>query len=192
MPGSDETAVVAVIARRTSALARGRRRGVGRGRGDPADQPGRAAAERDRLLDAAAPDPCRSTADGRRAVPGGIPAPADTAAIVVTSGTTAEPKGVELTRAGMEVMGRGYSAGLDADDRRSLARLPAAAPRRQPRRRSRARTSPASPWTVHDALRPRPRRARAARRRRDDRVASSRRRCCGCSTRARRCTSTGA
>lgn len=42
----------------------------------------------------------------------GVPAPAGTAAIVVTSGTTGEPKGVELTRAGMEVMGRGYSDGL--------------------------------------------------------------------------------
>lgn len=46
------------------------------------------------------------------AYPGGRPAPADTAAIVVTSGTEGTPKGVELTRAGMHVMGRGYSAGL--------------------------------------------------------------------------------
>ena len=48
-------------------------------------------------------------------MPGGrARAAADTAAIVVTSGTEGTPKGVELTRAGMEVMGRGYSAGLDA------------------------------------------------------------------------------
>ena len=46
--------------------------------------------------------------------PGGVPAPAGTAAIVVTSGTEGAPKGVELTRAGMDAMGRGYSAGLDA------------------------------------------------------------------------------
>ena len=32
----------------------------------------------------------------------------------MTSGTTGTPKGVELTRAGMEVMGRGYSNGLEA------------------------------------------------------------------------------
>jgi O-succinylbenzoic acid--CoA ligase len=42
------------------------------------------------------------------------PVPADTAAIVITSGTAGKPKGVELTRTGMEVMGRGYSAGVDA------------------------------------------------------------------------------
>jgi O-succinylbenzoic acid--CoA ligase len=52
--------------------------------------------------------------DGRRPRTDGIPAAADLAAIVVTSGTTGEPKGVELTRTGMEVMGRSYSAGLDA------------------------------------------------------------------------------
>jgi O-succinylbenzoic acid--CoA ligase len=45
-----------------------------------------------------------------------VPAPADTAAIVVTSGTTGDAKGVELTRTGMEVMGHGYSRGLDADE----------------------------------------------------------------------------
>ena len=32
----------------------------------------------------------------------------------MTSGTSGEPKGAELTRTGMEVMGRGYSDGLDA------------------------------------------------------------------------------
>ncbi len=49
----------------------------------------------------------------------GLPAPAGIAAIVATSGTSGAPKGVELTRAGMEVMGRGYSDGLGAgpDDR---------------------------------------------------------------------------
>ena len=45
------------------------------------------------------------------------------------------------------------------------------------------------PCTVHDTLRPRPRRAVAARRRHDDRVARADRRCAGCSTPARRCTS---
>ncbi|HWS47672.1 MAG TPA: fatty acid--CoA ligase family protein [Acidimicrobiia bacterium] len=53
------------------------------------------------------------------------PAAAGTAAIVVTSGTAGAPKGVELTRAGMEVMARGYSAGLGmGPDDRWLACLP--------------------------------------------------------------------
>jgi O-succinylbenzoic acid--CoA ligase len=52
--------------------------------------------------------------DGRRARPGGAPTAAGTAAIMVTSGTTGAPKGVELTRAGMEAMGRAYSAALGA------------------------------------------------------------------------------
>jgi O-succinylbenzoic acid--CoA ligase len=51
-------------------------------------------------------------ADGRRRVEGGVPALAGTAAIVVTSGTTAAPKCVELTAAGRDTMGRGYSAAL--------------------------------------------------------------------------------
>jgi o-succinylbenzoate---CoA ligase len=46
--------------------------------------------------------------------PDGVPGPAGIVAVVVTSGTAGAPKGVELTRAGMEVMGVGYSAGLDA------------------------------------------------------------------------------
>lgn len=55
----------------------------------------------------------------------GVPAPPGTAAIVVTSGTTGEPKGVELTRRGMEVMGRGYSDGVGAGPAdRWLACLP--------------------------------------------------------------------
>ncbi len=44
----------------------------------------------------------------------GAPAASGIAAVVVTSGTAGAPKGVELTRAGMEIMGRGYSAGLEA------------------------------------------------------------------------------
>lgn len=55
----------------------------------------------------------------------GLPVPAGTAAVVVTSGTTGEPKGVELTRAGMDAMGRAYSAGLAATKAdRWLACLP--------------------------------------------------------------------
>jgi O-succinylbenzoic acid--CoA ligase len=46
--------------------------------------------------------------------PGRVPVAADTAAVVVTSGTSGAAKGAELTRTGMEVMGRGYSAGVGA------------------------------------------------------------------------------
>ena len=45
---------------------------------------------------------------------GGEHAAPGIAAVVVTSGTAGEPKGVELTRRGMEVMGHGYSNGLQA------------------------------------------------------------------------------
>src|SRR5689334_561447 len=40
--------------------------------------------------------------DGRRRVPGGVPVSAGVRAVVVTSGTTGAPKGVELTGAGLE------------------------------------------------------------------------------------------
>jgi len=57
-------------------------------------------------------------ADGRRALPGGIPVPAGTAAVVVTSGTTGAPKGVELTTDGATATGRGWAAamGHEPDD----------------------------------------------------------------------------
>jgi O-succinylbenzoic acid--CoA ligase len=121
--------------------------------------PAAPASERDRLI--ARLRPTHLITDGNGAGDGsglgldgahaldGVPAPPDTAAILVTSGTTGEPKGAELTRAGMDVMGRGYSAGLGAgpDDRwlaclplhhvASLAVL------------ARAYVT-AVPWTVHD------------------------------------------
>ena len=54
----------------------------------------------------------------RRAVAGGIPVAEGTAAVVVTSGTTARPKGVELTYDGITAIGHGWAAamGHDADD----------------------------------------------------------------------------
>jgi O-succinylbenzoic acid--CoA ligase len=59
--------------------------------------------------------PTEVRAAGERTVRAdGVRAPEGTAAIVATSGTTGVPKGVELTRAGMEAMARGYSAGLAA------------------------------------------------------------------------------
>jgi O-succinylbenzoic acid--CoA ligase len=123
MPGSDETAVVAVIAA-GHPLAVAAISAWDAGEAILPINPAAPPAERNRLLEQLRPTHLVE-GETREALRGGIPAPAGTAAIVVTSGTTAEPKGVELTRAGMEVMGRGYSAGLDADDRdRWLTCLP--------------------------------------------------------------------
>ena len=123
MPGSDETAVVAVIAA-GHPLAAAAVAAWEAGEAILPINPAAPPAERDRLLSQLRPTHVIAGGD-RQPIPGGVPAPADTAAIVVTSGTTAEPKGVELTRTGMEVMGRGYSAGLDADERdRWLTCLP--------------------------------------------------------------------
>jgi O-succinylbenzoic acid--CoA ligase len=113
MPGSDETVVLAVIAA-GHPMAEASVAAWDAGEAILPINPAAPRAERDRLLDQLRPTHVLS--DGiREPVAGGVPAPADTAAIVVTSGTTAEPKGVELTRTGMEVMGIGYSGGLDAD-----------------------------------------------------------------------------
>jgi O-succinylbenzoic acid--CoA ligase len=123
MPGSDETAVVAVIAA-GHPLAVAAVSAWDAGEAILPINPAAPPAERHRLLEQLRPTHLVE-GETREAVRGGIRAPADTAAIVVTSGTTAEPKGVELTRAGMEVMGRGYSAGLGADARdRWLTCLP--------------------------------------------------------------------
>jgi O-succinylbenzoic acid--CoA ligase len=75
--------------------------------------PAAPAAEQARLLELLRPTHVQD-ADGRRALAGGAPVAGDVVAVMVTSGTTGSPKGVELTRAGMETMGRGYSAGVGA------------------------------------------------------------------------------
>ena len=56
--------------------------------------------------------------DGRRVLPGGVPVPAGTAAVVVTSGTTGAPKGVELTVEGATAIGHGWAGvmGHEPDD----------------------------------------------------------------------------
>ena len=71
----------------------------------------------DALLEQLAPT--RVVVDGERhALPSGIPVPAGTAAVVVTSGTTARSKGVELTYDGIAAIGHGWAAamGHEADD----------------------------------------------------------------------------
>jgi O-succinylbenzoic acid--CoA ligase len=123
MPGSDETAVVAVIAA-GHPLAVAAVSAWDAGEAILPINPAAPRAERDRLLEQLRPTHLVNGGH-REPLSGGIPTAAGTAAIVVTSGTTAEPKGVELTRAGMDVMGRGYSAGLEADARdRWLTCLP--------------------------------------------------------------------
>src|SRR5262245_53886861 len=52
--------------------------------------------------------------DGRTRLTGGEPAADGVAAVVVTSGTTGEPKGVELTAAGIEAAANAVSAALGA------------------------------------------------------------------------------
>lgn len=56
---------------------------------------------------------------GRHHRAGGVPVADTVRAVVLTSGTTARPKAVELTRAGLEASGAGGNAalGLEADDR---------------------------------------------------------------------------
>jgi len=62
---------------------------------------------------------------GRRALPDGIPVADEIAAVVVTSGTTAVAKGVELTTAGLESIGAGFAAALTLTETdRSLICLP--------------------------------------------------------------------
>jgi O-succinylbenzoic acid--CoA ligase len=70
-----------------------------------------------RVLDALAPTHLVDDS-GRSALPGGVPVPEGTAAVVVTSGTTGTPKGVELTDTGATATGRGWAAamGHEPDD----------------------------------------------------------------------------
>ncbi len=99
MPAADETELVAVV-------------GAGR---ELADAVGRAWDDGKAILPLN-PKLARPELDllVEQLQPGRVPVPADTAAVVVTSGTAGEPKGAELTRTGMEVMGRGYSEGVGA------------------------------------------------------------------------------
>ncbi len=121
----DETEVVAVVATGPP-LAEAARRCWDEGRAVLPINPAFTGAEITTLLERLRPTLIAGLDAGDpSAYPGGLPAPAGTAAIVVTSGTEGAPKGVELTRAGMEVMGRGYSDGLDAGPAdRWLACLP--------------------------------------------------------------------
>jgi len=121
---ADETDVVATIAS-GNALADAARRGWDEGRAILPINPAFTADEIEALLARLRPTAVAYAGSSPDRYPGGLPAPTTTAAIVVTSGTEGSPKGVELTSAGMQVMGRGYSAGLDAGPSdRWLACLP--------------------------------------------------------------------
>jgi O-succinylbenzoic acid--CoA ligase len=78
----------------------------------------------DRLLASLAPTHVLD-GSGAQAVPGGEPVDDEIVAVVVTSGTTGEPKGVELTSAGADAIGRGFAAALGVeDDDRALVCVP--------------------------------------------------------------------
>ncbi len=73
---------------------------------------------RDRVIDRMRPTEL-SDEHGRRKLDHGTPVSADVAAVVLTSGTTGEPRGVELTHAGLASMAEAFSAAIHAtsDDR---------------------------------------------------------------------------
>ena len=169
VPAPDETPVVAAPLAGTGARGRSCSRPGRPGEAVLPAQPGRARGRARPPARAPPPHPRarRATAGGR--CPAACPRRPERSRSSSPRARRATPKGVELTRAGMEVMGRGYSAGLDAgpSDRwlaclplHHVASLGVLAARVRHRR------------SVDGArrLRPRPRGARAARRRRDDRV----------------------
>jgi O-succinylbenzoic acid--CoA ligase len=60
-------------------------------------------------------------ADGRHPRPGGVPVAAGVAAVVATSGTTGERKGVELTFAGLAASGAAVASAMSGDSRDSAS-----------------------------------------------------------------------
>jgi o-succinylbenzoate---CoA ligase len=123
VPEADEAALIAVVARGAT-VARAAVAAWDAGEAVfPVDPSAPAAAIAD-ILERVRPTHVVD-ADGRRPRANGVPVARGTAAVVATSGTTGTPKAVELTSAGLDVMGRGYSAGLDATTAdRWLACLP--------------------------------------------------------------------
>jgi O-succinylbenzoic acid--CoA ligase len=119
MPAADECEVVAVVGRGNE-IASAAVAAWDAGHAVLPINPDLAAVELEQLLEQLRP----TSLNGERRRDG-EPVARNTAAVVVTSGTAGAPKGVELTTTGMDVMGRGYSAGLDAGpDDRWLACLP--------------------------------------------------------------------
>ncbi len=113
MPAPDETTLVAA-ALPNRALAPVIREAWDAGEAVMPLNPALPAAELDRLLALARPTHLVDPDGTRTARPGGVPVPADTAAVVCTSGTTGNPKAVELTRTGLQAMGSGVSKAVGA------------------------------------------------------------------------------
>jgi len=108
MPGQSE-ALVAVLLPRPDA-ADTIRTAWDAGEAVAVLDPDAPAAVTSRLLDMLAPTDVHD-GDGRRRFASGRPVPPGTAAVVATSGTTGDAKGVELTTAGLEAIGAAF-AGL--------------------------------------------------------------------------------
>ena len=114
---TDEASLVAVLLDRPAASAAVRaswERGEAVAVLDPAAPP----AVLDGLLRRVRPTHVVDT-DGRHRRDNGVPVADDVRAVMMTSGTTAGPKAVELTAAGLQAAGAGCNAalGVDADDR---------------------------------------------------------------------------
>jgi len=87
----------------------------GEGRAVVVVDPRAPASERERLLEAVRPTHLVD-GGGRRPLPGAEPVSPDVAAVVATSGTTGEPKGVELTWAGLLASAVAVSRALETGD----------------------------------------------------------------------------
>lgn len=110
MPGPGEADLDAVLAPRAEAAALVRAAWAA-GTAVTVLDPSAPPAVVERLLDLLAPTRVVD-GTGRHPRPGGIPVAAGTAAVVVTSGTTGDPKGVELTTEGVAAIGQGWAAAM--------------------------------------------------------------------------------
>jgi O-succinylbenzoic acid--CoA ligase len=111
VPAADEAPLVAVVGGGES-LARAAIRAWEIGEAIMPIDPRLPAAARQALIDQLRPTHVAGEDGERVALDGGAPAAAGVAAVIVTSGTTGTPKGVELTRPGLETMARGVSERL--------------------------------------------------------------------------------
>src|SRR2546423_4121141 len=112
MPAGDEAEAVAVLLPAPEAARAAVARGEA-GRAVVPLEPAAPAADLRRTLDALRPTALLD-GDGRRPLAAGVPVAAGVAAIVATSGTTGERKGVELTFSGLAASGAAVHAALHA------------------------------------------------------------------------------
>ena len=113
MFAADETALVAVALPRLEAAEAACRLWED-GEAVLVLDPAAPAAERERVVASLRPTHVLD-GDGRRPLRHGLPVPEGTAAVVATSGTTGEPKGVELTAAGLAASGAAVRTAVAAD-----------------------------------------------------------------------------